>query len=194
MNVDFSRFDNSFYDPGGSRLKRVAWFLVGSPLVRSTILPFSRFRRALLEWFGARIGEGAVIKPGVRVKYPWNLRAGRNCWIGEDCWIDNLARVSLGDNVCLSQDVYLCTGNHDWSDAAFRLTVHPITIGSGAWIAARAALGPGAQIGEGAVIALGSVVMGRVPDYEIHGGNPAVFLKRRRIGEPRRSENAGVLR
>ncbi len=160
---------------------QTAWFLFGAPLLRMTVLPFSGVRRRLLRLFGARIGRGVVIKPGVRVKYPWLLETGDHCWIGEDCWIDNLARVTLGNSVCLSQGAYLCTGNHDWSDPAFGLMVGEITIADGAWVGARAVLGPGAALGECAVVTAGSVAAGRVPAFEIHGGNPAVFLRRREI-------------
>src|SRR2546430_11956555 len=98
--VRLGEFDNSWYNPGRSRFWQIAWFMVGLPLLRSSLLPSSAFRASLLRLFGAYLGEGAVIKPGVRVKYPWFLIMGNNCWLGEDCWIDNLATVRLGDDVC----------------------------------------------------------------------------------------------
>jgi putative colanic acid biosynthesis acetyltransferase WcaF len=94
-----------------------------------------------------------IIKPGVRVKYPWRLSIGDNSWLGEDCWIDNLAQVSIGANACISQGAYLCTGNHDWSDPAFGLVVKSIVVGDAAWIAAKALIAPGVSLGEGAVAA-----------------------------------------
>ncbi len=185
--VDLSRFNNSDYDPGRSFLVRAAWLLFGLPLLRCSILPSSAFRRALLRFFGAEIGEGAVIKPGVRIKYPWNLRAGNHCWLGEDSWFDNLAMVTMGDHVCVSQGAYLCTGNHDWADLAFSLITSPIHIEDGAWVAARASIGPGVVIGQGAVVGFGAVVTSNIPPHEIWGGNPAVFLRRREIETSRRS-------
>jgi putative colanic acid biosynthesis acetyltransferase WcaF len=182
MAADLSQFDNSRYDPGRPLLTRTIWFLIGLPLLRCSILPSSKIRRRLLCLFGAEIGEGAVIKPGVRVKYPWKLKMGRHCWIGEDAWIDNLAPVILGDNVCISQDAYLCTGNHDWAEPSFDLLLGPIRVESGAWIGARASVGPGVVLGQCAVVAFGAVVTGSIPSYEIHGGNPAKFLRRRKIG------------
>jgi putative colanic acid biosynthesis acetyltransferase WcaF len=179
--VDLSSFDNSHYDPGRSFLVRSVWFLFGLPLLRCSLLPSSGFRRRLLRLFGAEIGEGAVIKPGVRVKYPWKFSAGKHCWIGEDSWIDNLAPVILGDHVCISQNVYFCTGNHDWAEPTFDLITHPIRIESGAWIAARASIGPGVLVGQCAVVGFGAVVTSPVPSYEIHAGNPATFFRRRSI-------------
>ncbi|MGH7900059.1 MAG: DapH/DapD/GlmU-related protein [Candidatus Binatia bacterium] len=73
-------------------------------------------------------------------------------------WIDNLARVSIGTNCCVSQDAYLCTGNHDRSRSDFRLLTEEIVIEDRVWIGARAVIGPGVRIGEGARIGLGRVV------------------------------------
>jgi putative colanic acid biosynthesis acetyltransferase WcaF len=180
-SVDLSTFRNGWYRPGRSRLVQAAWFLFGAPLLRMPTLPFSSIRCALLRMFGARIGKGVVIKPGVRVKYPWLLETGDHCWIGEDCWIDNLALVRLGSHVCISQGAYFCTGNHDWSDPAFGLMVAGISVEDGAWVGAKAVVSPGAAIGECAVVTAGSVITKRVPAFEVHGGNPAVFLRKRQI-------------
>ena len=195
-DVDLSRFDNtrdSNYQVGRPLLVRAAWFLVGLPLLRSSLLPSSAMRRKLLGWFGAQIGEGAVIRPGVRVKFPWKLKMGNYCWIGEDCWIDNLAQVTLGDHVCISQAAYLCTGSHDWSDPAFGLITRPIQINDGAWIAARVSVGPGTLVGQHAVIGFGSVVSGNVPPFEIHTGNPATFYRRRELSAARVPRAAGKI-
>jgi len=176
-------FDNSWYHPGRSRVRQIAWFFAGLPLLRCSLLPSSRLRVSLLRLFGAQVGRGAVIKPGVRVKYPWHLKVGDDCWLGEDCWIDSLTTVRLGDNVCISQGAYLCTGNHDWSDPRFGLSVETIRLGDGSWVGARAFIGPGVVLGEGAVASAGSVVTRSIPDFEIFAGNPAVFVRRRRIAE-----------
>jgi putative colanic acid biosynthesis acetyltransferase WcaF len=179
--TDLSAFDNSWFSPGRSRLVRALWFFLGLPLVRCRVLPGSGPRRALLRLFGARVGEGVVIKPGVRVKYPWHFSSGAHCWIGEDVWIDNLAPVTLGDNACVSQGAYLGTGNHDWTDPAFGLIVRPVTLGDGAWVGARAVVCPGVSVGECGIAAAGSVVSRSIPPYEIHAGNPAGFVRVRKF-------------
>ena len=180
--VRLRSFDNSWYQPGRSLLYQLAWFFVGLPLLRSALLPSSSLRVKLLRFFGAEIGHGVVIKPGVRVKYPWRLSIGDDCWLGEDCWIDNLADVRLGNNVCVSQGAYFCTGNHDWTDPSFSLIVKPIVLQDGAWAGAKAVLAPGVTLGECAIASAGSVVTKDIPSFEIHGGNPAAFLKQRRVG------------
>lgn len=181
--VELRRYDNSWYDPGGSVAKRALWMLLGQPVFGCVWLPGSGPRVHLLRAFGARIGERVVIKPGVRVKYPWHLEIGDDCWIGEDCWIDNLTAVRIGCNVCVSQGAYFCTGNHDWSDPRFGLRVEPIELGEGAWAGAKSILTPGTVLGQYAVAAAGAVVRGTIPDFEVHAGNPAQFTKRRTIRE-----------
>jgi putative colanic acid biosynthesis acetyltransferase WcaF len=175
--VDLSRFQNTSFHPGRPWGVRVAWFLVGLPLLRCALIPSSAFRRFLLRAFGAEVGEGTVMQQHFTVKYPWNLRVGNNCWFGEECWIDNLVPVTIGNNVCISQGAYLCTGNHDWSDPAFALIVRHIRLDDGAWVGARSSLAPGVVIGECAVVGLGAVVNKSIPPFEIHAGNPARFIR-----------------
>ena len=177
--VRLDRFDNSWYQPGRSSLVCTAWFFLGLPLLRCTVLPSSRLRRWILRLFGASIGAGVVIKPGVRVKYPWRLSVGDHSWIGEDAWIDSLAEVAVGRHACISQGAYLCTGNHDWSDPHFGLVVQPIRIGDGAWVGARAVICPGVEIGDCAVVTAGSVATRSIPALEVHAGNPAVLVRMR---------------
>jgi putative colanic acid biosynthesis acetyltransferase WcaF len=178
--IDLSKYKHT-YRSERSSLVRALWFFIGLPLLRCQILPSSLFRRVLLRLFGAEVGTAVVIKPGVRVKYPWLLRLGDHCWIGEDCWIDNLSLVDLGNHVCVSQGAYLCTGNHDWSDPAFGLRVRPIYVCDGAWICARAMVGPGIRIGEGAVLTAGSVATKSIQPYAIYAGNPASPFGSRRL-------------
>ncbi len=179
--VQLRRYDNSWYWPGRSFLWQAAWLFVGLPLFSSRWLPFSRLRVALLRAFGAQVGTGVVIHSEVRVKYPWHLQAGNDCWIGERAWIDNLTTVRLGNDVCISQDCYICTGNHNWSDPAFGLIVRTVELGNGSWAAARSVLLPGVVLGEGAIAGAGSVVTQAIPPFEVYAGNPATFVRMRAI-------------
>ncbi|MCL4840457.1 MAG: WcaF family extracellular polysaccharide biosynthesis acetyltransferase [Bryobacteraceae bacterium] len=180
---DLRRFDNSWYEPGASVIVRVLWFFFGAPLVRWPLNPSGALKRAVLRLFGAVIGAGVVLKPGLRVKYPWRLKVGEAAWIGEGVWIDNLADVEIGAHACLSQEAYLCTGNHDWTDPAFSLIVKGIRIGRGAWVGARALIGPGVDVGEHGIASMGSVVLKDIPPFQVYSGNPAQFAKHRRLGE-----------
>jgi putative colanic acid biosynthesis acetyltransferase WcaF len=164
------------YSPGRSAVVLSLWFCLGSPLLSASWLPGSAWRVFLLRGFGAHIGSGCRLKPGLRIKFPWRFRCGDHCWLGEDVWIDNLAPVRLGDRVCLSQGAYLCTGNHDFRSPEFGLRLGPVCVGSDAWIAARAVLAPGTVVGEGAVVGLGAVTGGEIAPGVILRGNPAVAV------------------
>jgi putative colanic acid biosynthesis acetyltransferase WcaF len=152
--------------------------MVQAMLFRSS-LPGSSWRAALLRAFGARIGRGVVIKPGVTVTFPWKLAVGDFSWLGERVWIDNLADVWIGSHCCISQGAYLCTGNHRWDAAAFDLAAAPIRIEAQCWIGAMARVGPGVTCGEGAVLTLGSVATADLAEWRIYGGNPAVEVRQR---------------
>jgi putative colanic acid biosynthesis acetyltransferase WcaF len=179
MLPNLSSYDNSWYSPGRSKFVRALWFLVGLPIIHLHWLPFSSVRRFVLRFFGAKVGQDVVLRPGVRVKYPWLLSIGGRSWIGEDVWIDNLVEVKIGANACVSQGAYFCTGNHDWADPAFGLVVQPIVLEDGVWVGAHALIGPGVRIGQCGVAGAGSVVTKSIPAFEIHIGNPARFVKRR---------------
>ena len=167
------------YSPGVPWLLQFFWFCLGAPLLSCRWLPGSAWRVSLLRLFGASVGAACRIKPGLRVKFPWRLQIGQSCWLAEDAWLDNLAPITLGDRVCISQGAYLCTGNHDYRSPGFELRLGPITIGSDAWIAAGAVLAPGTNVGPGAVVALGAVVRGTVETGSIVRGNPAVVVGHR---------------
>jgi putative colanic acid biosynthesis acetyltransferase WcaF len=183
VSARLDRFENAWYSPGRSLAWQMLWFWAGLPLLRCAILPGSGFRSLLLRGFGAKVGRGVVIKPGVRVKYPWLLSIGDHSWIGEDAWIDNLALVTIGAHTCLSQGVYLCTGNHDWTSPHFDLRVGPIQIGHSAWVGAKAIVLPDVTIGDGAILAAGGVAAKSIPPWEIHSGNPAAFRRKREMNQ-----------
>jgi len=95
--------------------------------------------------------------------------------------LDNLAPITLENHVCLSQAIYLCTGNHDWSHPDFHLIPAPIHIEQSSWIGAGAMIGPGVTVGRGAVLCLGSVAGRSLLPMTIYAGNPAQPIKQRVI-------------
>jgi putative colanic acid biosynthesis acetyltransferase WcaF len=159
-------FNNGDFQRGRSVFVEFLW-VVASALVMRSSLPASGPRKMLLRLFGASIGPGVVVKQNVTVKFPWRLKIGANSWIGEGVWIDNLADVSVGADACISQGAYLCTGSHDWTSRAFDLKTKPIVIGDGAWVCARATIGPGVNLGDGAVVLLGAVATRDVPSMYV---------------------------
>ena len=126
------------------------------------------------------IGKFNRLHPGLRVKMPWRLIIGDYCWIGEDTWIDNISLVTLQDNICVSQGVYFCTGNHDFKNINFNLICKPITIDSECWIGSKVIIGPGNIIGKGSVVKMGSIVTQKIPPNSLVSGTKTInnyFLK-----------------
>lgn len=177
--IRLDQFDNRSFDRGRSWFVELLWLLVGAPVIRSG-LPGSHLRIIILRIFGARIGSGVVIKPQVKVKFPWRLTIGANSWIGEGVWIDNLAEVKIGSNACLSQGAYLCTGSHNWSAPTFDLIARPIEIGDEAWICANASVGPGVRAGRGAVLTLGAVATSDLEEWTCYAADVQRATRRRR--------------
>ena len=179
--MDLSTFRNAGFDRRASTLKECAWLMLRSICFERSVMPWYRTRRGILRGFGARLGKGVVIKPQVKITFPWNLTVGDHCWLGEESWILNLAPVSIGSHVCISQRAFLCTGNHDWTSPRFDLVAKPIILGDRVWICANAFIGPGVTIGEGTVVTAGSVVTEALPSGMICSGNPCAPVAERKV-------------
>ena len=182
-NVNLSTYSQGDYSPGRGRLVRCLWVICRLLVFESGWCPFSGLKVLLLRFFGANIGSHVVIKPNVRIKFPWRLTIGNHVWIGQEVWIDNLAQVTLGDQVCLSQRVYLCTGSHNYREKSFDLITKPISVASGGWICAGAILLPGTMVGCEAIISAGSVVSDQIAPGVIMKGNPATQVGVRKFEE-----------
>lgn len=187
--VDFSNYSQGDYTPGRGKLIRCLWWVCSLLLFESGLCPVSGVLVVVLRCFGARIGRHVVIKPNVRIKFPWRFSTGDHVWIGQGTWIDNLAEVTLGSHVCLSQNVYLCTGSHDHRQPSFDLITRPITVADGGWICAGSILLPGTVLGREAVVSAGSVAQGEIPERAVVKGNPAVQVAERALEEPAENGN-----
>ena len=180
--TQLDRFNNNWFNPGPS-WKRALWFVINGIFFVNPLNPISSIKVFLLRLFGAKVGRGVVIKPGVNIKYPWKLRIGDHTWIGERCWIDNLAMVNIGANACLSQGSMLLCGNHNYQKSTFDLMVGDITLEEGVWIGAQSIVTPGVTCKSHAVLAVCSVATKDLEPYSIYQGNPAQKIKDRRIEE-----------
>lgn len=181
LKTDLSKYNNSWYSPKAGATKRLLWIWVNAIFIKSNIFFASGIKVFFLRLFGAKIGKGVNIKPGVSVKYPWLLEIGDNAWIGEDVWIDNLTETYIGANTCVSQGALLLTGNHNFKKEAFDLIVGGIVLEEGAWIGAKATVCPGVRCKSHSVLAVGSVATKDLEAYGVYQGNPAVKVRERVI-------------
>jgi putative colanic acid biosynthesis acetyltransferase WcaF len=156
----------------------VAWILVEYFFVTNALQPSSRLRALALRAFGAKIGKSVILRPRLRVKFPWNLEIGDNCWIGEGVWIHNQDKVTIGHDVCVSQESFITTGSHAHR-TNMALLSKPINIESGVWITSRCIILGGTKIGESCLIRPMSVVSGDLPAGKIWGSLPSTDLGER---------------
>jgi putative colanic acid biosynthesis acetyltransferase WcaF len=150
----------------GHKIKLIVWLLCQNLIFKFHFLSLI-FGPMILRAFGASIGNGVIMRRGVRVHFPWNLNIGNNCWIGEDVWFINHERISIGSNVCISQRSIICSGGHDYRSASLEYSHKPIEIRDGAWVCLDAKVLPGVKIGECSVVAAGEIARKTVPDYSM---------------------------
>ena len=141
----------------------------------------SAFRIGLLRVFGAKVGRRCLICRGAKFYAPWNFECGDFVCVGPRAEIYCKGKVSIGSQVIVSQDSYICTASHDISSPMMNLLTKPIKIGSNVWIAAKATLLPGVEVGEGAVVGACAVVAKNVPAWSVVVGNPARVVKQRKL-------------
>lgn len=180
---DLSRFNLPTGFRGRSALTVQLWWLVQATLFRWSPQFAYGFRAWLLRLFGAQVGDKTVIRPSVRITYPWKVRIGHHAWIGDNAELYSLGPIEIGAHAVVSQRSYLCAGDHDYTDPAFPIRGHRVVVGPQAWVAADVFVAPGVSIGEGAVIGARSSVFTDMPAGMVCMGYPCRPVKQRVMKE-----------
>jgi putative colanic acid biosynthesis acetyltransferase WcaF len=160
---DLAAFKGVGYDVERGKIVQALWLLVSGTIFMRWWCPAS-VRVAILRAFGAEVGTKVLIRHRVRIHWPWKLTVRDNSWIGEGAWLLNLEPIHIGSNVCISQEVLLCTGSHDRRSPTFEFDNAAISVGDSSWVAARATVLRGVTIGAGAVVGAGVTVTTDVPE------------------------------
>ena len=188
--ADYNALDNLSAEPNAdpylrpafsrkNRLARLLWACVHLLLYRSSPRPMFAWRSFLLRCFGATMGPHCHFYPGSRIWAPWNLHCESHVAAADGAEIYNPAPMRFGSHCIVSQGAYLCGATHDYNDPAFPLLAYRMDFGAYAWICARTAVGPGVQVGEGAVLGMGAVTTRSLEPWTVYAGNPAVAVKTR---------------
>ena len=164
----------------GSRLRRLAWNICWRLFYRISPRPMHSWRVLLLRAFGAKMGPNCHFYPGSKVWAPWNLVCADQVTAGDGAEIYNPAPIHFGSHAIVSQGAYVCGATHDFESPAFPLLAYSMVIGPYAWICARASIGPGVNVGEGAVLGMGSVATRDLDPWGVYAGVPAVKVKERK--------------
>jgi len=182
LKVNLNIFDNNWYKPG-NKLKIILWYFINLLFI-NTYFPWPQFiKQNILCLFGCKIGLGTLIKPKINIKYPWLLEIGNYVWIGENVWIDNLAKVIINNNVCISQGAMLLCGNHNYKKSTFNLVLGKIVLEEGVWIGAQSVVCPGVTCKSHSILTVGSIATKDLEPYSIYQGNPAQKIKERILEE-----------
>ena len=180
FKVDLSKYENklNFYNKAGRFIWGFVYFLLVRPF-KLTI--FNSYRIYIYNLFGAKISDKATINATAKVRAPWNLSMENYSCLGPhvDCY--NPGQVTIGQNSTISQKVYLCTATHDITLAHHPLVISPIIIEDQVWVAADSFVGPGVTIRQGSVVGARAAVFKDVDSWAVVGGNPANFIKTRKL-------------
>ena len=174
QKTDLSKYNNDWYkqsDLTRNLFISVIWYITNAIFINSYFLIPTSIKVFILRLFGAKIGNNVTMKPNINIKAPWNLEIGDWSAIGEETLIYNLGKVTIGEKATVSHRVHVCAGTHDYTDPALPLLRPEIRIGNQTWICANTFIGPDIEIGEGAVIGAGTVMVKDAEPWGVYAGN-----------------------
>lgn len=180
-HVDLSRFNNAGFPKGAGALKMTLWYFTNALFFINPLFPFRGPKPALLRLFGARVGKGVVIHPGVNIKYPWKLTIGDHVWIGQRAWLDNIDQLIIRDHVVISQGGMIIQGSHNYKKVDYPTLSGPVLLEEGTWVGAGAMVMLGVTLRSHSVLSAGSVATKDLEAYTIYQGNPAQAVRERVI-------------
>lgn len=169
------------------------WWLVQALLFQTSPQVLYGWRRFLLRLFGAKIGGGVILRPSVRVTYPWKLTIGDYAQIGDRVELYTLGEINIGAHAVVSQDCYICTGGHDPARPDFAIYEAPVTIGEQAWLASGCFVSPGVTIGRGSFCKVRSLITKNCDEGAVLAGSPARVVGQRFDMDPLDIDTSGRL-
>lgn len=181
-DYDLLSAKRGFFGPTFSwenRIRRALWKLAWFLLAAWTPPFLHRWRIAVLRLFGASVSWRAYVYRDVDVWAPWHLTLGDFATLASGVVCYNIAPITVGPRAVISQGAHLYTGTHDHEHPDFPLVARPISVGTRVWICADTFVGPGVNVGDGAVLGAGAVALRDLEPWTVYAGNPAVAVKPR---------------
>jgi len=157
-------------------------------------------RRRLIRKFYTAYSKSKAIEYGKGLKINYKSNFSGRIYFGNNCNMNGMSvngngTVYFGDNFHCGGSCMIITQNHDYdfgetipygSDYILKTVV----IEDNVWFGSNVLVTGNVNIGEGSIIAAGSVVVQDIPKYSIVGGNPAKFIKYRDIDHYEKLKNA----
>ena len=167
-----------------------SFIVVSFEMIMNIIFSLPRYRFftfikcLLLKIMGAKIGQNIFIYPGVWITPGKNLKIGNHVDIAKDVIITSTGGVTIGDRTLIGYRTQILSANHSIPPIGEPFPISgdsfkEIIIENDVWIGANCIITAGVTIGEGAVVAAGSVVTKNVAPNSIVGGVPAKIIKMR---------------
>lgn len=141
-------------------------------------VPFFFLKRIMLRLANINIGQKSYIH-NARFFHYGKLSIGNNSVVNRGCYLDNRMGITIGNNVSIAHDTKIYSLGHDIDDPYFKTKGKGVIIEDYVCIFSNVLIMPGVKIGKGAVVYPGSVVTKDVGAYDVIGGNPARFIKKR---------------
>ncbi|RNL67217.1 WcaF family extracellular polysaccharide biosynthesis acetyltransferase [Zhongshania marina] len=170
---DHSRFKLPKGFRGRNAVYVQLWWIVQSSFFKCSPQVLYPWRRFLLRLFGAKIGRNVLIRPTVKITYPWKVEIGEYAQIGDGVELYSLGEIYIGRHAVVSQGSYVCTGSHDHTQIDFPIFAKKIIIESEVWISAQCFISPGVTVGRGAFCLPRSLVTKDIPEGKVVAGHPA---------------------
>jgi acetyltransferase-like isoleucine patch superfamily enzyme len=158
---------------------------------------------------GMQIGAQTYLSKNTNVTWPHQVKLGNNCRLEHNIYFHYDGIYSKGPSICIGNNVFIgnnsefnisekiTIGNNCLIAAGCRFIDHnhgtkksilirnqlapkqEIILENDVWLGCNVIVLKGVHIGKGAVVAAGSIVTKNIPSYEIWGGVPAKFIKKR---------------
>ena len=128
---------------------------------------------AVLDIKGGSISYGADIEVFPNA----HLELGKGIAFNINATIICGDHIQIADNVCFGRNVTVRdnSGEHFMSRKVYK-NKRPVTIGQHSWITEQSMVMPGSKIGVGVIVGAGSLVQGKLPNFTLATGRPAVVV------------------
>ncbi len=136
------------------------------------------------------IGNNCRLEHNIYFHYDGIYSAGQSICIGDNVFIGNNTEFNISDKIIIGNNCLIAAGcrfidhNHGLEKKSLmRNQIAPkqkINLENDVWLGCNVVVLMGVSIGEGVVVAAGSVVTKSIPPYEIWGGVPAKKISERK--------------
>lgn len=128
------------------------------------------------------LNKPVFIHPSAKFNFQQNIELGKYSRIGPECHLDGEGGLIIGEGTILGPKVTILTSSHSYEEGnllpyGFQDVLKPVVIGKGCWLGFGVMIVPGVTIGDGTVVAMGSVVTKSLGSGVLIGGNPAKVIK-----------------